>query len=165
MDSNSYQRAFGDILNGQADTRSELNPPPNFFSNSPTKEIFPSNLPPRSNPTARISLASSLIHTTTAKQLCSQCREGRSSEFPIRIASLEPYVICRAHTWYWTEAVKAKNWAPEVLSVIGDVVGDILDNIAGIGTTTTWVVDGREGDRAALLECIETAGNWESTLL
>lgn len=94
---------------------------------------------------------------------CSQCRhELPASRFPIRIASLTPYQICKGHEWYWTEEKKLSHWAPEEVVEIGTVCSDVVDRLMGRGNVEAWVVEGGEEDRGAIVERVAMVGDWIS---
>lgn len=159
--------AFGDLLNGYNSGSSvepfDFNQIP--FDHSPaaafllptTTTTYPIALP---DDEEDLEAPSSDTESTAS---CSQCRERNPTAFPIRLTTLEPYLICKAHGWYWTDAVKAKNWAPEHESTIKEVLLEIkeistLNKLGG-----TWIVVAGLAERTSIFVRIASVGDWVTT--
>ncbi|SCV74080.1 BQ2448_6512 [Microbotryum intermedium] len=104
--------------------------------------------------------------------LCSQCKQKRTLDhFPVRLTSLQPYLVCKSHEWYWTQEKRLTYWAPEYTITLEDVCGQLaaaMDNLVERGArmedtvvTGSWLVDGGEDDRGALVKRITSAGGWD----
>ncbi|BGP14464.1 hypothetical protein JCM10213_004586 [Rhodosporidiobolus nylandii] len=117
-------------------------PPPSVLLGPPT------SLAPASGPLIR----------------CSQCKKDRPlSHFPIRLNNLQPYQVCTAHDWYWTDAKKASLWAPTRTSTVEQLCDEVKQLKDGRqGAPQTWKLEGSPEDRAALVQRIAAAGGWKS---
>lgn len=149
---NAYERAFGDILSE----------PDEFTFSSSDRETMDYFAEVESPPPLAASDVASTSSSTHAAEVdapkCSQCGERNpAAGFPIRLATLEPYLICKLHAWYWTAAVKAKNWAPERVSQFSEIIEFVK---AGNGAGGTWMVLGRAEERQLMLERITAQGDW-----
>ncbi|GAA6053827.1 hypothetical protein JCM3770_004738 [Rhodotorula araucariae] len=89
---------------------------------------------------------------------CSQCKKRKPpSEYPRRLINLQPYQVCTAHGWYWTQAKQLSQWAPSTRSSLPEVCEEasrVRD------TQGKWLVEGGAGDRQVFVERIAAAGNW-----
>lgn len=145
-------------------------------------DVLASNVPDRRAPLSSPSKANSLLAELDAFEspgadsapvragkpgagpsvYCSQCKAARpESEFPIRITSLERYMVCKSHTWYWTAAVKAKNWAPETVSSLDEMLRDLDELESDSEGQRTWIVAGGQADELDMLDVIAARGNWD----
>lgn len=123
---------------------------------APPQSTFDASL---SETRRRVSLPSGrALSYPPGSQACSQCKHHRPyTDFPIRIQTLFPYQVCRAHPWYWIDEKKAVHWAPETVSGWDDVVEQVC---AGGGPEAGWIVDGALEDREKLYRTIADAGGW-----
>jgi hypothetical protein len=95
---------------------------------------------------------------------CSQCKQHKlAQDFPKRIVNLQPYQVCLAHDWYWTEEKQAVHWAPENDTGVEELCEDVEKVAKGAeGARDKWKVKGGTEDRAALVQRIALAGKWKS---
>ncbi|GAA5868410.1 hypothetical protein JCM1840_006983 [Sporobolomyces johnsonii] len=102
---------------------------------------------------------------TEPEHRCSQCKRTKpASDFPIRLTNLQPYLVCLAHDWYWTEAKRALHWAPEEVWSVDQVCEEARKLKEGAdGTENRYMVLGEAEDRAALVQRIAEAGGWKAT--
>lgn len=147
--------AFGDIMN-QPDAYTfspESRETIDFFAE------FASPPPPplQGSTVASTSAAVAAQAAPRATAKCSQCKETDPNAFPIRLATLEPYLVCKAHDWYWSEAVKAKNWAPESVSRFSEIIEFVKE---GNGEGMSWMVEGQAKDRDGMVGAITALRNW-----
>lgn len=94
---------------------------------------------------------------------CSQCnRDLPRSNFPTRLINLQPYQVCRAHEWYWTEAKRAQNWAPEHTSTLQQIC-DAFEEVARDDGEfeDRFMVNGEERDVDRMVQALARAGNWK----
>ncbi|GAA5987167.1 hypothetical protein JCM5350_003868 [Sporobolomyces pararoseus] len=94
---------------------------------------------------------------------CSQCnRDLPRSNFPTRLINLQPYQVCRAHEWYWTEAKRAQNWAPEHTSTLQQIC-DAFEQVARDDGEfeDRFMVNGEERDVDRMVQALARAGNWK----
>lgn len=98
---------------------------------------------------------------------CSQCKKTKPlSDFPVRLINLQPYQVCRTHTWYWTKEKQAVHWVPEEVKSIERVSQEVLSVRGNVeGAVDKWMVKAASEDRAALVQRIATAGGWKSKAL
>ncbi|KAM0788566.1 hypothetical protein ACM66B_001691 [Microbotryomycetes sp. NB124-2] len=74
-------------------------------------------------------------------QRCSQCKKHKPlHEYPTRLATLQPSLICKAHSWYWTQDKVDAHWAPEHLSSVQDICAQATAFIKGRGSTDKWMM-------------------------
>ncbi|GAA5946767.1 hypothetical protein JCM3765_002009 [Sporobolomyces pararoseus] len=94
---------------------------------------------------------------------CSQCNhELPVSNFPTRLINLQPYQVCRTHEWYWTEAKRAQNWAPERTSTLQQICDAFEEVSKDDGEfEDRFMVDGEEDDVDRMVEALARAGNWK----
>ncbi|GAA5930608.1 hypothetical protein JCM1841_006817 [Sporobolomyces salmonicolor] len=102
---------------------------------------------------------------TEPEHRCSQCKRTKpASDFPIRLTNLQPYLVCLAHDWYWTEAKRALHWAPEEVWSVDQICDEARKLKEGAdGTENRFMVLGGAEDRAALVQRIAEAGGWKVT--
>lgn len=100
---------------------------------------------------------------------CSQCKlELPRSRFPLRLATLQPFVVCKTHEWYWTPERRELQWAPEQDSTIELVCREVRrlaqagqdEKIAG-----TWMIKGGSDDRGAVVQRISNPDLWTTMML
>ncbi|GAA5931960.1 uncharacterized protein JCM15063_001085 [Sporobolomyces koalae] len=94
---------------------------------------------------------------------CSQCKRERPvTDFPIRLINLQPYLVCLAHEWYWTEAKRSLHWAPETTSSLQEAC-TAFTRIAHenpLEYEDRFMLDGDEGDMETIVSRLAAAGDW-----
>jgi hypothetical protein len=97
---------------------------------------------------------------------CSQCKLLQPIEtFPIRLATLVPFRICKLHTWYWTET-RQSTWAPSTVYRIREIFGFIKARVEqGVrhGEEEAWVVKGTASSMMETVETIAKIGTWTTS--
>ena len=74
-------------------------------------------------------------------QKCSQCKNILPlSKFPVCVATLQPYLVCKTHGWYYR--ARQSVWAPDHLSTPDEFLQEALefaaqDNSAPVASTST----------------------------
>ncbi|GAA5912522.1 uncharacterized protein JCM6883_005931 [Sporobolomyces salmoneus] len=127
----------------------------------------PSSLPSSSSApvasTSAIPYSSSTTPVDDGSLLrCSQCNVLRpSTDFPLRLINLQPYQVCFAHEWYWTDAKRLQHWAPEQTSTIQEVC-DAFSEISRDDAEydDRFMVDGQQRDLKGMVESLAKAGKW-----
>lgn len=98
-----------------------------------------------------------------ATHRCSQCKQSKPLEaFPTRLATLQPFLVCKSHAWYWTEEKQQLHWAPERESSINVVCEDVRRIAEGQKKAGSWIVMGGAEDRAAIVKRIAAIKQWNA---
>ena len=115
---------------------------------SPAQSIAPSPAPEADGPTHR----------------CSQCKQSKPLEmFPSRLTTLQPFLVCKSHSWYWTPQKRELHWAPETESTIDVVCREVEAVVDGSKATGSWIVRGVSEDRVAMVDRITALHSWVAT--
>lgn len=125
-------------------------------------------LPAADQQTSSYLSASSVASTSTVPYStepvlhCSQCKRDRPvSAFPVRLISLQPYLVCLTHEWYWTEAKRAAQWAPERTMALAEVCEAFTEIARNEGEfEDRFMIEGDEVDLQRVVDSLANAGNW-----
>lgn len=99
-------------------------------------------------------------------QFCSQCKaDVPLDRFPIRLATLTPFQVCKSHVWYWPEKKKSSHWAPDGASQLDEVCRDVATRLVGPASVDTWIVRGKDSDREYITQRVAQVGDWETEKL
>lgn len=92
---------------------------------------------------------------------CSQCKQDRVlEEFPTRLTTLQPFLVCKSHLWYWTPAKRELHWAPEGISTMETVCSEVQEVVSGQRASASWIVKGIAEDRNAIVMRIAAVDGW-----
>ncbi|ORY73235.1 hypothetical protein BCR35DRAFT_307254 [Leucosporidium creatinivorum] len=92
---------------------------------------------------------------------CSQCKQDRPlDEFPTRLTTLQPFLVCKSHAWYWTPAKRELHWAPEGISTMETVCREVGEVVSEQRTAGSWIVRGTAEDRNAIVTRVASVQNW-----
>lgn len=92
---------------------------------------------------------------------CSQCKQDRDlDEFPTRLTTLQPFLVCKSHLWYWTPAKRELHWAPEGISTMETVCSEVQEVVSGRRAAGSWIVRGVAEDRNAIVTRIAAVQGW-----
>jgi hypothetical protein len=92
---------------------------------------------------------------------CSQCKQERGlDEFPTRLTTLQPFLVCKTHLWYWTPAKRELHWAPEGISTMETVCSEVQEVVSGERAAGSWIVRGVAEDRNAIVMRVAAVQGW-----
>lgn len=94
---------------------------------------------------------------------CSQCNLVRPiADFPLRLVNLQPYQVCFAHEWYWTDVKRAQLWVPDHTSTLEEAC-DAFREIAKDDAEydDRFMIDGDESDLHHIVDSLARAGDWK----
>lgn len=102
-----------------------------------------------------------LAGSSNATHRCSQCKQEKTlGHFPTRLTTLQPFLVCKSHLWYWTPEKKELHWAPESESSIDVVCDEVQLVLDGDKTSGSWIVSGTAEDRSAFVNRIAAVQGW-----
>ncbi|KAK4050903.1 hypothetical protein OIO90_004879 [Microbotryomycetes sp. JL221] len=95
-------------------------------------------------------------------QRCSQCKRSRPlHEFPVRLTTLQPSLVCKSHSWYWTEDKVQAHWAPEHVSSVEQVCHQARGLVTNMGNPTgltdKWMLHDCRQDQMRLVNALASS--------